>query len=103
MANVGLGSLRFRLVRQGQHPETTLVFAPMFPIYLHHPRACSIIPCIGFFGPRALDKGGQANLNAVDEKLGFAPKGMLAHHLGFLEQRPHLRLASLLHKHEVLV
>jgi hypothetical protein len=41
------------LVRRGQHRETILVFAPMFPIYLHHPRACSIIQRIGLSGPRA--------------------------------------------------
>ncbi len=58
VANVGLGSARFQLIRQGQHLETTLVFAPLFPTYLHHPRARSIIPCIGLSSPMPLDKGG---------------------------------------------
>ncbi len=53
VANVGLGSAKFRLIRQGQHPETALVFAPLFLVYLHHPRACSIIPRIGLSGPHA--------------------------------------------------
>jgi hypothetical protein len=58
VTNVDLENVRFRLIRQGQHPETTLVFAPLFPIYLHHPRACSIIPCISVFGLAPLNKGG---------------------------------------------
>jgi hypothetical protein len=52
VANVGLGSAKFQLVRQGQHPETTLIFAPSFQVYLHHPCACSIIGHIGLSGPR---------------------------------------------------
>jgi len=32
-----------------------------------------------------LDKGGWANLNVVDKKLGYAPKGALARRLGLLE------------------
>ncbi len=52
VANVTLGSAKFWLIRQGQHPETTLIFAPPFPIYLHHPHACSIIPHIGLSSPR---------------------------------------------------
>ncbi len=54
VAIVGLRSARFRLIEQGQHLEITLVFAPLFPIYLHHPRACSIIPHIGLCGPCGL-------------------------------------------------
>jgi hypothetical protein len=53
MANVGLWSARFQLIKQGQHLETTLVFTPLFSIYLHHPCVCSIIPCIGLSSPRA--------------------------------------------------
>jgi hypothetical protein len=53
VANFGLGSAKFQLVRRGQHPKTTLVFAPSFPVYLHHPCACSIISCIGFSSPHA--------------------------------------------------
>jgi len=51
VANVGLGNARFRLVKRGQHLETTIVFAPPFLVYLHHPHACSIIPRIGLFSP----------------------------------------------------
>ncbi len=35
------------------HPETVLLFAPLFLVYLHHPRACSIIPRIGLSSPHA--------------------------------------------------
>jgi len=52
VANVGLGSARFWLVKQGYHLETTLIFAPPFLIYLHHLHAGSIRH-IGLFGPRA--------------------------------------------------
>jgi hypothetical protein len=53
VVNVGLGNARFQLVRQGRHPETSLLFAPLFLVYLHHPCACSIISRIGFSGPCA--------------------------------------------------
>jgi hypothetical protein len=53
VANVGMGSARFWLVRQGQHLETILIFAPMFLVYLHHLHACSIIPRIGLSSLRA--------------------------------------------------
>ncbi len=43
VANIDLGNAMFQLVRQGQHSRTSLVFAPSFLVYLHHPRACSII------------------------------------------------------------
>jgi hypothetical protein len=53
VANVDMGNARFRLIRRGEQPKTVLIFAPPFPVYSHHPRACSIIPCIGFSSPRA--------------------------------------------------
>ncbi len=54
VADVGLGSVKFRLVKRSQHLEIALVFAPSFLVYLHDPRACSIIPHIGLSGPCAL-------------------------------------------------
>jgi hypothetical protein len=36
VANVGLGSVKFRLLRRDQHLETTLIFAPLFLVSLHH-------------------------------------------------------------------
>jgi hypothetical protein len=53
MANVDLGSVRFRLIKRGQHLELVIIFASLFLVYLHHPRACSIIPRIRLFGPSA--------------------------------------------------
>jgi len=53
LANVGLGSAKFWLIRRGRHPETTLIFAISFLVYLHHPHACSIIPRIGLSSPHA--------------------------------------------------
>ncbi len=84
--NVGLGSAKFWLIRRGQHLKIALVFAPPFPVYLHHPRACSIILRIGLSGPAPL--GGWANLNVIDKKLGCALEGVLACRLGLLEQWP---------------
>jgi hypothetical protein len=103
LANVGLGSVRFRLIKQGQHPETTLIFTTPFLIYLHHPRACSIIPRIGLASPRAPNRVGRTNLSAIDEEFSCAPKGTLARCLGLFEQWPHLQLACLLRGCEVFI
>jgi hypothetical protein len=78
VAIVGLGSARFWLLGQGQHLEIALVFAPLFLVYLHHPRACSIIPHIGFLVPAPLDRRGWANLSVVDEELGCMLEGIIA-------------------------
>ncbi len=50
-----------------------------------------------------VDRGGQANLNAIDEEFSYALEGALACRLGLLEKRPQLRLARLLRRREVLI
>jgi hypothetical protein len=90
VANVGLGNVKFRLIGCGQHLETTLVFAPSFLVYLHHPHACSIIPCVVFLVLAPPNRRRWANLSVVNEKFGYMSKGMFAYCLGLLEQWPQL-------------
>jgi hypothetical protein len=59
VAIVGLGSAKFWLIKRGQRPETIIVFALPFLVYLHYPRACSIILHIGLSAPHTLRRAGK--------------------------------------------
>lgn len=74
LANVGLGNAKFQLIRRGQHLETTLIFAPLFLIYLHHPHTCSIIPRIGLSSPHAPKQRRVSKFGCCQQKIQVRAK-----------------------------